>query len=140
MLLLDELLEHDADGIVSALTIRRDSVLCDGVAGVPAWAGMEYMAQTAAAYGGAEEIRAGKTPSIPLLLGTRAYKASVPVFRIGARLIVSAHVLMRDERDLAVFHCRISEGDTELAVGDIKAMRAPNLQLMIQQQLQGAGR
>ncbi len=139
MLLLDELLEQHDDGIVTALTIRADSVLCDGVNGVPAWVGMEYMAQTACSYSGVYEARAGKTPSISLLLGTRSYKAKVPVFPLGARLLVSAQLLMRDDDDLAVFQCSIRDAQTgaELASGDIKAIRPANLQGLIEEQLRG---
>jgi predicted hotdog family 3-hydroxylacyl-ACP dehydratase len=135
MLLLDELIEQREDSIVTTVTIRPDSVLCDGVTGVPAWVGMEYMAQTACAYSGVEQARAGIKPSIAVLLGTRAYRTSVPVFPIGARLIVSARLLMRDEDDLVVFQCSIHAGDAQLATGDIKAIRPANLQALIAQQL-----
>lgn len=139
MLLLDELLEQHDDGIVTALTIRADSVLCDGMNGVPAWVGMEYMAQTACAWSGVFEARAGKKPSISLLLGTRSYKASVPVFPLDARLTVSAQLLVRDDDDLVVFQCSIRDAqtNTELASGDIKAIRPANLQVLIEEQLRG---
>lgn len=139
ILLIDELLEQHEDGIVTALTIRPDSVLCDGVTGVPAWVGMEYMAQTACAYSGVYEARAGKSPSISLLLGTRSYQTSVPVFPLGARLIISAQLLVRDDDDLAVFQCSIrdAQSNTELATGDIKAIRPANLQALIEEQLHG---
>lgn len=139
MLLIDELLEQHDEGIVTALTIRPDSVLCDGVNGVPAWVGMEYMAQTACSYSGVNEARAGKKPSISLLLGTRSYKAHVPVFPLGARLIVSAQLLVRDDDDLVVFQCSIrdAQSNAELASGDIKAIRPANLQALIEEQLHG---
>lgn len=139
MLLLDELLEQNEEGIVTALTIRPDSVMCDGVNGVPAWVGMEYMAQTACAYSGVHEVRAGQPPSISLLLGTRSYKAQVPMFAIGARLIISAQLIVRDDDDLAVFQCSIrdAQSNAELAAGDIKAIRPKNLQKLIEEQLHG---
>lgn len=139
MLLVDELLEHREDGIVTALTIHANSVLCDGVSGVPAWVGMEYMAQTACAYAGIQEARAGEKPRISLLLGSRSYQARVPVFSIGARLVVSAQLMMRDEADLVVFQCSIRDADShaELAVGDIKAIRPADIHALIEEQVDG---
>jgi predicted hotdog family 3-hydroxylacyl-ACP dehydratase len=139
MLLIDELLEQHDQGIVTALTIRVDSALCDGVTGVPAWVGMEYMAQTACAYSGVDQARLGEAASISLLLGTRSYRANVPVFAIGTRLVISAHLQMRDEDNLAVFSCSIRDANThvELATGDIKAIRPASLQALIEEQQRG---
>ncbi|MGD9842406.1 MAG: 3-hydroxylacyl-ACP dehydratase [Steroidobacteraceae bacterium] len=139
MLLLDELLAHHAEGIEVALTIRADSVLCDGVTGVPAWVGMEYMAQAACAYSGVQEVRDGKRPSISLLLGARSYQAQVPVFALDSRLVVSAQMVMCDDADMAVFQCSIRDAATgqELAVGDIKAVRPADIQALVRAQLHG---
>ena len=139
MLLLDELLEHNDEVITAALTIRSDSVLCDGVTGVPAWVGMEYMAQTACAFSGVDEVRAGQRPSISALLGTRSYRAHVPVFALGTRLTITAQLLMRDDDNLGVFACTIRDAATqaELAVGDIKAIRPANIHALIEEQLRG---
>ncbi len=139
MLLIDELIEQHDGGIVTALTIRPDTVLCDGVTGVPVWVGMEYMAQTACAYSGVNQAREGKPPSISLLLGTRSYQAQVPVFKLGTRLIISATLVMRDDDDLAVFNCSITDEATgaPLASGDIKAIRPRDLQGLIAGQLRG---
>jgi predicted hotdog family 3-hydroxylacyl-ACP dehydratase len=137
MLLLEELLEHSDDGVVTAVTIRPDSVLCDGVHGVPTWVGMEYMAQAACAYSGVYEVRAGRQPRIGLLLGTRSYQTQVATFPLGARLMVSAQLVMRDDNDLAVFHCRIHHGDVELAKGDIKAIRPRDIHALVREQTHG---
>jgi predicted hotdog family 3-hydroxylacyl-ACP dehydratase len=139
MLLIDQLLEQHDDGIVTALTIRADSVLCDGVTGVPAWVGMEYMAQTACAFSGLNQARDGQRPSISLLLGTRSYRAKVPVFLLGTRMTISAQLLVRDDDNLAVFACSIRDAVTqeELASGDIKAIRPASLQVLIEEQQRG---
>jgi len=135
MLLLDELLSRDEAGIVTAVTIHRDTVMCDGVNGVPAWVGMEYMAQAACAYSGVSEVRDGDKPRVSLLLGTRSFTAQVPVFPIGSRLIVSAELVIRDDDDLSVFNCRIECNGQQWAAGDIKAIRPVNLHALIQEQL-----
>lgn len=123
ILLLDEMLDVDRERVSCAVTIRKDSMFCDGVNGVPSWVGLEYMAQTASTYSGVEEARAGQRPTIGLLLGSRRYKAEVPFFRIGAKLRVEAEIVLRDESDLVAFDCKILEGDRVLASADVKAYR-----------------
>lgn len=123
MILLDELLDYGPDFTRAAVTIRRDSVLCDAVAGVPSWVGLEYMAQTVATYAGIEDVKRGERPAIGLLLGSRSYRASVPVFAIGAHLVINANLEFRDESALAVFSCEIQERGVRRAAGDVKVYR-----------------
>jgi predicted hotdog family 3-hydroxylacyl-ACP dehydratase len=139
MRFLDELLAYGDHGVTAALTIRTDSVLCDGARGVPAWVGMEYMAQTACIYSGVRDLKAGGPPGISALLGTRSYRAHVPAFAIGTRLIVDARLLVSDDDDLAVFDCSIRDAATqkELSVGDIKAIRPANIHELLKEQSRG---
>jgi predicted hotdog family 3-hydroxylacyl-ACP dehydratase len=126
MVLLDEFLEHDAERVCCVVNIRRDSLFCDAERGVPAWVGIEYMAQTASTYAGVAEATAGLPASICLLLGARRYRAEQAFFPIGARLRIVAELLLRDENDLVAFDCKIFD-DTRngclVAQGDIKAYR-----------------
>lgn len=130
MLLLDELLEYGPEQVVCGVAIKADSVFC-GSDGLPAWVGLEYMAQTACAYSGIEEVQAGRKPSIALLLGARRYRSNVAHFAIGARLRVVANLLMRDESGLVAFDCAIWQGDEVLARGDVKAIRPHDLGAII---------
>jgi len=125
MRLLDELQDHGPEHVTCGVTIHAGSMFCDPVHGVPAWVGLEYMAQTACAFSGVEEVRAGLKPSIGLLLGTRSYQCSTEWFPLGATLHVRADLLMRDETNLVAFACTIYEKDRLLARGDLKAYR-PN--------------
>jgi len=123
MVLIDELLDYGLDYAVAAVNVRPDSVLSDGVNGVPAWAGLEYMAQTIGAFTGVEDLRSGRRPQIGLLLGCRSYRTHVPMFAIGARLIVRATLEFRDDSNLAIFSCEIQENDVIRATADVKAFR-----------------
>ena len=127
MRLLDELLDHGPEHVTCGVTLHSGSMFCDGAHGVPAWVGLEYMAQTCCAFSGVEEVRAGLEPSIGLLLGTRSYRCEVEWFPVGATLRVHADLLMRDETDLVAFACTIHDGNRELARGDIKAYRPKNV-------------
>jgi len=131
MLLLDALLEHGPEHVVCAVDIRGDTQFCDGQNGVPAWVGLEYMAQTVCAYSGVEEARAGLKPSIGLLLGARRYDAQVEWFAPGTRLRVRADLLLRDENDLVAFTCTIHDGDRLLARGDVKAYRPKDVMSVV---------
>jgi len=135
MLLLDELLDCNAEQVSCALTIRRESLFCDGVNGVPGWVGIEYMAQTACAYAGALDVIAGSAPRICLLLGSRRYECDVPFFALGSRLRVVATLELLDDNDLAVFDCaihaRAEDGERIIARGDIKAYRPRDLAAVV---------
>jgi predicted hotdog family 3-hydroxylacyl-ACP dehydratase len=123
MLLLDELLEHDEEHVACMVRVRAHTRFCDGVNGVPAWVGLEYMAQTMCAFSGVEEVRAGLKPSIGLLLGSRRYQSEVEWFGLGTDLIVRADLQLRDENDLVAFQCTIHGAGRLLARGDVKAYR-----------------
>lgn len=135
MLLLDELLEAGEERVSSAVTIRSDSLFCDGVNGVPSWAGLEYMAQTASLHPGLKDLRQGLQPGICLLLGSRRYRAERPFFPIGARLRIVADLTLLDDNDLSAFDCTLyCEQDGAClpwARGDIKAYRPPDIQAVL---------
>ncbi len=135
MLLLEELVSFSPEQVVTALTIRPDTTFFDGVGGVPAWVGMEYMAQTASVFSGIEDRRAGIEPRVSALLGSRAYHAKDAVFPLGARLLVRATLVMRDDNDLAVFDCDIEHEGNRLAWGDIKAIRPQDIQTLVHEQM-----
>jgi predicted hotdog family 3-hydroxylacyl-ACP dehydratase len=135
MVLLDELLEYDAERVICAVTIHEDTLFCDGANGVPSWVGIEYMAQTASAYAGVAEASDGLPASICLLLGARRYRAESPYFAIGSRLRIVAELLLRDENDLAAFDCTIysdrGRGESVIARGDIKAYRPKDVHAVV---------
>lgn len=131
LLLLDELVEYGPDHVICAVTVRADTQFCEAGRGVPAWVGLEYMAQTMCAYSGIDEARAGQKPSIGLLLGSRRYLSEVEWFPLGARLIIRADLLLRDESDLVAFDCTIHDGTRVLARGDVKAIRPKDVLAVI---------
>ncbi len=138
MLLLDELVEYGPDHVICAVTIGADTQFCDAGRGVPAWVGLEYMAQTMCAYSGIDEARAGQKPSIGLLLGSRRYVSEVECFPIGVRLSIRADLLLRDENDLVAFACTIHDGPRQLARGDVKAYRPKDVLAVIRGERAGA--
>ena len=51
MLLIDRLVSADAEGAVAEVIVPRDGLFLQD-AGMPSWVGLEYMAQTVAAWAG----------------------------------------------------------------------------------------
>jgi predicted hotdog family 3-hydroxylacyl-ACP dehydratase len=126
MLLVDEV-DYGPDFGQAALTIRADSMFCDGVHGVPAWVGIEYMAQAMSVYSGVDLLQRGLAVKIGLLIGTRRYESEVPVFAIGTRLTANARLVSWEDNDMYVFACEIRDGTRVLARGDIKAYRPEDI-------------
>lgn len=109
--------EHVEDqAIVAWVDVRADGVFATP-GGMPAWVGIEYMAQAIAAWSGARARAGGGSPRIGFLLGSRRYEAHVPVFAAGARLRVSAQCELMADNGLGMFDCRITHDDRVLATG-----------------------
>jgi predicted hotdog family 3-hydroxylacyl-ACP dehydratase len=106
MTLLDRLVEYSPQRSVATVTLHAGSrFVADG--GVPAWVGIEYMAQAIAAHAGYEARLRGEPPAIGFLLGTRSYVSDVGAFPLGATLTISVEPLVTESR-LAAFQCSIA--------------------------------
>jgi predicted hotdog family 3-hydroxylacyl-ACP dehydratase len=108
MTVIDKLESYDARRSVAVAEVRADSVFLEGN-GVPAWAGIEYMAQTVAAHAGAEARQRGARPAVGFLVGTRAYHSDVAEFALGSRLTITVEPLGA-AGGLASFDCSIGLG------------------------------
>jgi predicted hotdog family 3-hydroxylacyl-ACP dehydratase len=118
MVLLDRLLEAGTEDLLAEVTIRPDSLFCDGQ-GVPAWVGVEYMAQAIAAYAGYAAQLRGEAVKIGFLLGTRRYEAGCPGFAVGSVLQVHVQRLLQADNGIGSFECRIHAAGQQLASATI---------------------
>jgi predicted hotdog family 3-hydroxylacyl-ACP dehydratase len=75
--------------------------------GTPSWLGIEYMAQTIAAWAGARARRHGQVPQVGYLLGTRRYVATEPWFTPGATLAVQVRCELTGSNGMGQFSCTI---------------------------------
>ena len=98
--------------------------LVDG--GVPAYVGIEYMAQAVACWAGCQARMRGLPPPLGFLLGTRRYASHVPMFTCGHVLRVEARRELMGDNGLGVFACRILQGDMELAAANISVFEPPD--------------
>lgn len=106
MTLIDRLLRYDDARSVAAAAITERNPFCDGAA-VPAWVGLEYMAQTIAAHAGFAARLRGERPAVGFLLGTRAYSSLVAEFPLGAMLAIEV-APQAAEAGFAAFECSIA--------------------------------
>jgi predicted hotdog family 3-hydroxylacyl-ACP dehydratase len=81
--------------------------------GVPAWVGLEYMAQTAAVWIGLDDERCGREVEPAFLVSSRQFTASVPVFPAGETLYTQVQVHLV-EQFIVVFNGRITNAEGEL--------------------------
>ena len=124
MSLLDRVEHVDEHGVVAWVTVPAEGLFTtDG--GVPAWVGIEYMAQAVAAWSGARSRTGGGSPRIGFLLGSRRYEAREPVFAAGAELRVSAVCELVGDNGLGMFDCRIEHAGRELATARLSVFEPP---------------
>lgn len=112
MSLLQRIVDHGDEWLVAEIEIGQDSLFADAN-GVPTWIGLEYMAQTIAAYAGLQERLVGKPPKIGFLLGTRKYSVNTDYFIPGDTLSIRAELEMIADNGLNVFKCDIQGKDTQ---------------------------
>ena len=127
MRLVDRVERCDDAVIVCAALVRHDGLFA-AADGLPAWIGIELMAQAAAAWSGARARAGGGVPRAGFLVGARRYDANVPAFALGAELVVTATCAMAGDNGLRLFDCTIAQAGRELASGRISVYETPSAQ------------
>ena len=113
MVLLDRIIDFDEHTLSAELVVRDDGLLGNGKT-VPAWAGIEYMAQAVAAYAGIKSKCAGEPIKLGFLLGTRRYTSNVGSFDVGTTLTIQVKNIIQDDK-LSVFDCKIHGAGIEIS-------------------------
>lgn len=121
MVLLDRVLEIGESHIVVELSVRDDDLFSKPDHTVPAWVGLEYMAQSIAAYSGYNRKLRGEAIGLGFLLGTRHYQCSVGSFPCGVSLKVRAEKIIEAANDMSVFDCTI-QGDNISASANLNVL------------------
>ena len=115
MQLLDRIVEVDAESAVAEVRVPVDGLFTqDGQ--VPAWVGIEYMAQTISAWAaGRSRAQGGTGPKLGLLLGSRRFEAHCVGFPCGATLRIKARCEIMGDNGLGMFDCRVEMDGREVA-------------------------
>jgi predicted hotdog family 3-hydroxylacyl-ACP dehydratase len=111
MILLDEVVEAGENYLVARVDIREGVPFYNEVQGVPAWVGLEYMAQAIAAFAGLRARDAGEPIPLGLLIGCRRYTSDKACFAPGDRIEVRVQELASEEYGFASFDCTLYAGE-----------------------------
>lgn len=118
MRLVDRLVAADDDAAsVEADVPHEGRFVRDGQ--MPAYVGIELMAQAVAAWAGARARRAGAAPRMGYLLGTRRYEARCGGFAAGTTLRIEVRCELMGEAGLGMFDCAIVHDGATLATARI---------------------
>lgn len=110
MILIDRLVEANEQEGTCEVTITPQSMFLEA-AGVPAFVGIEYMAQSIAAHGGYQHYLANEPIAVGLLMGTRRLETACQFFELGQTLHIHvSHVW--GKRELMRFRCTIASATT----------------------------
>ena len=113
MVWLDRIVDCDDNSLSAEFVVRANGLLGNDET-VPAWAGIEYMAQAIAAYAGIMSRRAGEPVKPGFLLGTRRYSSNVAEFKVGSTLTVRVEKIIQDNT-LGAFECKIQGDGVEVS-------------------------
>lgn len=125
MLWLDRVLAVDAQRVLAEATVREDHPLLEDDA-VPAFAGLEYMAQAIAAWAGARALARGEPARPGFLLGSRRYQCARPALALGLRLRIEADCELFGDNGLGLFACRLLDGDEAIATANVSVFEPPD--------------
>jgi len=132
MLLIDGVNSFTDETLCARATVHGDAWYADAEGAMPAWIGIELMAQAIAAHVALVAMRGGGRARPGVLLGSRSYKALQPAFAGGAQLLVRATELLRSEEGHAAYECTIHDGDTCCAEAVIKVFQPSDFQSFIE--------
>jgi predicted hotdog family 3-hydroxylacyl-ACP dehydratase len=110
MILIDRMIDATDAGSTCEVTIGPRTLFMEP-GGVPAFVGLEYMAQAVAAYGGYKSYLAGEPMAIGFLLGIPQLKTYCQLFDCGQTLQVQVTHVWGDN-ELMQFHCAIHDALT----------------------------
>ena len=108
MLLLDHIIEASRLHAVVEVSVNQDSTFFQPGQGVPAWAGIEYMAQAVAVLGGVQALEDSDPVPMGYLLGTRKYYCDLPWFKDGCVLRVRCEEEVLDGNGLGAYSCQMN--------------------------------
>lgn len=109
MILLDHLIDAGEEFAVCEVNIGEQSMFFDkSLSGVPAWIGIEYMAQSISVFAGVAAKLKGESVKVGFLLGSRRYESDVVTFKQGCKLKITVNRLYQEDSGLAGFDCTIS--------------------------------
>lgn len=128
MLMLDKVIAFENESIIAEYSPRHDEWYADSNGNMPAWIGLELMAQTVAAHVGLTKRNQNKPRKQGVLLGTRSYHSTVSNFMAAHTLRIHASRVYQDISGLGAFDCSIMLDDTALVTATLKVFEPEDFQ------------
>ncbi|KVM73381.1 MULTISPECIES: ApeP family dehydratase [Burkholderia] len=132
MLLLEAIEWCGEEAIVARARVCADAWYADAGGAMPAWIGIELMAQAIAAHVGLLAMREGGRARPGVLLGTSSYRAHHAAFAAGAKLTVHARELLRGDAGHGAYECAIHLGEACGAEAVLKVYQPEDFQTFIE--------
>ncbi|MEE4096666.1 hotdog family protein [Pseudomonas viridiflava] len=111
MILIDQVLAFDEEQIQTCLTVRVGGLFNEADGSLPAWVGVELMAQSVAAFAGCQARSKGDAVKLGFLLGSRKFECNVAHFPAGSELNIHAVRSLQDDSGMGVFECTLTGPD-----------------------------
>ncbi|WP_122690267.1 hotdog family protein [Pseudomonas viridiflava] len=111
MILIDQVLAFDEEQIQTCLTVRAGGLFNEADGSLPAWVGVELMAQSVAAFAGCQARSKGDAVKLGFLLGSRKFDCNVAHFPLGSELNIHAVRSLQDDSGMGVFECTLTGPD-----------------------------
>jgi predicted hotdog family 3-hydroxylacyl-ACP dehydratase len=132
MLLVDSVSACSNDTLTAHAAVHADAWYADTDGSMPAWIGIELMAQAIAAHVSLLAMRAGGRARPGVLLGSRSYEACVPAFARGAQLRIDVKEVLRSTEGHGAYECTIEHDGTRCAQAVIKVYQPTDFQSFIE--------
>ncbi|MGK9563776.1 3-hydroxy-fatty acyl-ACP dehydratase, partial [Salmonella enterica subsp. enterica] len=97
MILIDQVLSFDEEQVHTRATVKPGGLFNRPDGGLPAWVGIELLAQSVAAYAGCHARQNGEAVELGFLLGTRKFECNVEHFPAGAELRIHGLRSLEDD-------------------------------------------
>lgn len=135
MILIDQVLRFGDEDIETRLTVRSGGLFNQADGSLPAWVGIELMAQSVAAYAGCQARLLGEPVALGFLLGTRNFQCDVDRFPLGAELHIHATRSLQDDNGMGVFECRLRGPGIDV-IARLNVFRPPQVASYLHEEFQ----
>lgn len=126
-ILLDEVLSFDAESLIACARVKPAGLFNQPDGSLPAWLGLEIMAQAVAAWAGCQALSEGRPVKLGFLLGTRRYDCHVAHFASGSELTITVQCSLSDESGIGTFDCELRNTHKVLASARLNAYSPSNV-------------
>lgn len=123
LLLLDNIIEHDRETLVATYQVKETPWPASGM---PAYIGIEIIAQAVAALETARSQNGDGSPALGVLLGTRSYRSAVANFPVGTTLTVRVTEKMADPSGFGAFQGTLYAEDGAMAAEALVKVYRPD--------------